>query len=108
MNEVIMNLNKCAGCSAITPSHVSDILLMALVKSEATVVSTLAFSEEDVVQVDINDKMSLSDVVEHLSEVPKGPAVLSSPLNWALTKKIQFDTIIVFTHSLSATQDNNC
>ncbi|GBN61262.1 SS-A/Ro ribonucleoprotein [Araneus ventricosus] len=105
--NLTMNHSKCAGGSALTPSHVSDIALLALLKAEVSNVTTVVFSDGEVLPVEINHKMNLGDVVEHINEITAGPVFLSAPLNWALTKKMRFDTFVVFTDRLSSTQDDN-
>ncbi|GIX84743.1 hypothetical protein CEXT_84171 [Caerostris extrusa] len=68
-----MNHSKCPGYNVLTPSHVSDITLLALVKQEIPNVTTVVFSNGEVVPVDINPDMNLGDIVEQLSQVPPGP-----------------------------------
>ncbi|XP_015910638.1 RNA-binding protein RO60 [Parasteatoda tepidariorum] len=104
---VSMNLSKCSGCNAVTPSHIGDIVLMALVRSELSNVTALVFSENELVQVDINHKMTLVDIVERLNEVPAGPIILSAPINYALTKKLRFDAFVVFSDINSKADDSD-
>ncbi|XP_035229485.1 60 kDa SS-A/Ro ribonucleoprotein-like isoform X2 [Stegodyphus dumicola] len=102
-----MNHIHCVGCSALTPSHVSDIILMALVKAEMSNVTVVVYSSGELVSVDINNKMTLGDVVEHLSSVTAGPVNLSAPIHWASEKKKCFDTFLVFTDLLGSTEDGD-
>ncbi|GFU33055.1 hypothetical protein NPIL_512121 [Nephila pilipes] len=104
--NLTMNHSKCAGCNALTPSHVSDIILMALLRAEFSNVSTVIFSTGDLVPVDISHEMNLCDIVEQLNQIPPGPAFLAAPLNWALKKKKRFDAFLVFSDRLSSTKDD--
>lgn len=64
-----MSQTVCGSCKCVTPSNVSEIVLLSLMKAELSNVTVLAFSPEELVQVDINNKMTISDVNEHLSKV---------------------------------------
>ncbi|GFQ89684.1 hypothetical protein TNCT_134561 [Trichonephila clavata] len=92
---------KCAGCNVLRPSHVSYIILMALLRAEFSNVDIVVFSTGDLVPVDINHEMSQIDITELLSDIPAGQVFLAAPLNWALKKKKRFDTFLVFSDCLS-------
>lgn len=64
-----MSQSACTGCRYVTPSNVSEIVLLALVKAELSNVTVLVFSPEELVSVDINNKMTIADVNEHISKV---------------------------------------
>lgn len=64
-----MSHTYSGGCKCVTPSNVSEIVLLSLVKAEQPNVTVLVFSPEELVQVDINNKMTISDVNEHLTKV---------------------------------------
>lgn len=103
--NLAMKHSKCAGCNVLTPSHVSNIILMALLRAEFSNVATVIFSTGDLVPVDISHEMDLPHIVELLNNIPAGPAFLAAPLNWALKKKKRFDTFLVFSDCLSSTKD---
>ncbi|XP_054709604.1 RNA-binding protein Ro60-like [Uloborus diversus] len=103
-----MNSTRCAGCSVMGPSHVSDIILMALIKAELSNVTVVVFSETEFVSVDVNDKMTLNDIVEQLNEVKPGPVQLSAPISWALQKKKPFDSFLVFSDALKCSLEDEC
>ncbi|GFV07379.1 hypothetical protein TNCV_1765401 [Trichonephila clavipes] len=103
--NLAMKLGKCAGCNVLTPSHVSSIILMALMRAEFSNVDLVVFSTGDLVPVDISLEMDQAHIAELLNEIPAGPVFLAAPLNWALKKKKRFDTFLVFSDCLSSTKD---
>ncbi|XP_067144663.1 RNA-binding protein RO60 [Centruroides vittatus] len=81
----------------LSPSDASALLIMALVRAEGQNVAAVAFSTKGMANIDINNKMTLSDISCRMRETPMGPVNMAAPLQWAQERKRYFDIIIVCT-----------
>lgn len=89
--------SRTVGGANLTPSDATALLLMALVRAEGQNVVAIAFSNKGMANIDINNKMTLSDITRRMRETPMGPVNMAAPLQWAQEKKRYFDIIIVCT-----------
>ncbi|CAN7993200.1 unnamed protein product [Ixodes hexagonus] len=95
---------RTVGLGALTPAEASGLLLQALARAE-TNVTALAFSARGLVDMEINNKMTLADISRRMRETPMGPVNVSLPLRWAREQKRLFDVFLVCTDNQTQTWD---
>lgn len=95
---------RTVGLGALTPAEASGLLLQALARAE-TGVTALAFSARGLVDMEINNKMTLSDISRRMRETPMGPVNVSLPLRWAREQKRPFDLFLVCTDNQTQAWD---
>ncbi|XP_028967237.1 60 kDa SS-A/Ro ribonucleoprotein [Galendromus occidentalis] len=92
----------------VTAIEASILLAMSLCRQEGLVggrVQALAFGRAGLHDLEINQKMTMADLLERCEEVDPGTASLCLPLRWASQRNNEFDVIIVCTDRQCNTVD---
>lgn len=96
--------SRAVGLGALTPAEASGLVLQALARAE-TSVTALAFSARGLVDMEVNNKMTLADISRRMRETPMGPVNVSSPLRWAQEQRRPVDLFLVCTDNQTQTWD---
>lgn len=98
--------SKTAGLSALTPAEASGILLQALTSTEPAV-TALAFSARGMVDLEVNNKMTLADIRARMRETPMGPVSAALPLRWAQELRRSYDLFLICTDTQTQPGDTH-
>ena len=92
-----MEWGEIAGMPGLTPRVASAALALITAAVEKQYTMT-AFSHE-MVPVCISPRQRLDDAIEAVSGLPFGGTDCSLPMLWALEKKVEIDTFVIYTDS---------
>lgn len=95
-----MTWGQIAGCPGINPRVGSAVMSMATMRSEHHH-HVMGFSDK-LVQIPINAKMKLEDVIAKIERVPMGGTDCSLPMQYAEKSKIPVDAFYVYTDNETA------
>ena len=88
-------LSPVTGCTVITAREAAAALCMAIVRPEEQC-EVVGFSDT-LVPLAVNPDMSLTEVVNAISDVPVGVTDCAAPILWAMREDKEFDVFIVYT-----------
>lgn len=89
-----MGFGQIAGMP-LTPREAAAAMAMVVARTEPNYYF-VGFSN-DLIELKINHKMSLDDVIKYTSNLPFGSTNISAPFHWAADRKIKVDTFTVIT-----------
>ncbi|XP_064457645.1 RNA-binding protein Ro60-like [Ornithodoros turicata] len=98
--------SRSAGLSAVTPAEAAGILLQALANAEPSV-TALAFSARGMVDLGVNNKMTLADIRARMRETPMGPVSPAVPLRWAQEQRRSYDLFLICTDTQTQPGDTH-
>lgn len=79
----------------LTPREAAAAMAMVFARTEPNYYF-VGFSN-DLIELKINHKMSLEDVIKYTSNLPFGSTNISAPFHWAADRKLKVDTFVVIT-----------
>ena len=90
-----MDCGDICGAPGITPRVAAAAMCMATLRTEPAA-HPLAFTDR-LVPLEINSRMSLTEVLDATGRLSFGPTDCAAPMLWALDNKIEADVFVVFT-----------
>lgn len=90
-----MTMYECAGMAGVSPRAASAAMAMVTMKTEPWYY-LVGFSR-DLVELPINEDMSLSEVISRIDRMSFGSTNVGAPMKYAADKKLPVDTFVIYT-----------
>jgi 60 kDa SS-A/Ro ribonucleoprotein len=90
-----MGSGNIAGLGSLNPRECSAVMAMVAARTEPNY-HFVGFSD-DLIELNINHKMSLNDVIKNISNLNFGSTNISAPFHWARKNKIPVEAFYVYT-----------
>ncbi|KAK6637050.1 hypothetical protein RUM43_010724 [Polyplax serrata] len=98
--------DKCYRCSHVSPAQAGVLTTLCLLHADRNVSVCVAGAREELVPVELSASMTVQQGVKKLEEAGMQRMKISTPIEWALKKKEEYDVFILITDTIHKGNNN--